>query len=290
MNTTSDLEDFLQTPMDLLELPDSIFRLFEDEDTNPDQSSRPSSSSVSNLNSLYCSTNCSRWPSFSSALDDIDSIINEDIWKDDANLLTIRAADHAVEKPSLMDIFSDKESKDAQVQTDGDSAFDAIPDYEGLEPLTLDDIQSKPRKSRPSSVFSSRSGSSSTSKRRSKKAQGRHVLHFLLNFLQEDTNHSFIHWVDKPQGIFRVDKNQANEIVRRWNRKKGSGVKDWNNFARTLRNHYKGEKSLEPVKEHYTYKFSREFMEHSKSAAFGLHEDDLEDREESMEVTQLFTE
>ena len=96
--------------------------------------------------------------------------------------------------------------------------------------------------------------------------------------------------MDKPQGIFRVDKNQANEIVRRWNRKKGSGVKDWNNFARTLRNHYKGEKSLEPVKEHYTYKFSREFMEHSKSDVFGLHEDELEDREESMEVTQPFTE
>ena len=69
MNTTTDLEDFLQTPMDLLELPDSIFGLFEDEDT-----SLPSSSSVSNLNSLYCSTNCSRWPSFSSALDDIGNL------------------------------------------------------------------------------------------------------------------------------------------------------------------------------------------------------------------------
>merc|ERR1711983_515785 len=78
----NNLEDFLQTPMDLLELPDSIFGLFEDQITNPDLDSISSSSSTSNLNSLYCSTNCSRWPSFSSALDDIDSIINEDIWKD----------------------------------------------------------------------------------------------------------------------------------------------------------------------------------------------------------------
>ena len=275
MNTISGLEDFLQTPMDLLELPDSIFDAFEDQDTNPDQHSiHSSSSSTSNLQSLYCSTNCSRWPS----LDDIaiDSIINEDIWKDDdANLLTIRAADPVAEKPSLMDVFNG--SKDAQVQTDDVN----IPDYEGLEPLTLNDIQPKPRKSKETlSEFSSRSGSSG---KRSKR--GRHVLHFLLSLLQEPANHNLIYWVEQPQGIFRVDKNHANEIVRIWNQKKGSGVKDWNNFARTLRNHYKGEKSLEPVKEQYTYKFSREFMEHSQSAAF-----DIENPEESLEVTQPFTE
>merc|ERR1711983_92296 len=123
------------------------------------------------------------------------------------------------------------------------------------------------------------SGSSKRSKR------GRHVLHFLLSLLQEPANHNLIYWVEQPQGIFRVDKNHANEIVRIWNQKKGSGVKDWNNFARTLRNHYKGEKSLEPVKEQYTYKFSREFMERSQSAAF-----DIENPEESLEVTQPFTE
>ena len=263
MNTMSGLEDFLQTPMDLLELPDSILEVFEDQDTNPDQHSIPSSSSsTSNLHSLYCSTNCSRWPSFSS---DIDSIINEDIWKDDdANLLTIRAADPVAEKPSLMDVFNG--SKDAQVQTDDVN----IPDYEGLEPLTLNDIQPKPRKSKETlSEFSSASGSSG---KRSKR--GRNVLHFLLSFLQEPSNHNFIHWVEKPQGIFRVDKNHANEIVLIWNQRKGSGVnvKDWNNFARTLRNYYKGEKSLEPVKEQYTYKFSREFMEHSQSADFDPEE------------------
>ena len=274
MNTMSGLEDFLQTPMDLLELPDSILEVFKDQDTNPDQHSIPSSSSsTSNLQSLYCSTNCSRWPSFSS---DIDLITNEDIWKDDdANLLTIRAADPVAEKPSLMNIFNG--SKDAQVQTEDVS----IPDYEGLEPLTLNDIQSKPRKSKETlSEFSSRSGSSG---KRSKRA--RHVLHFLLSLLQEPSNHNLIQWVEQRQGIFRVDKNHANEIVRIWNQKKGSGVKDWNNFARTLRNHYKGEKSLEPVKEQYTYKFSREFMEHSRSTTF-----DIENPEESLEVTQPFPE
>ena len=78
MNPTSNLEDFLQTPMDLLELPDSIFGPFEDEDTQdtyPDQnSSLSASSSAASLKSLYCSTNCSRWPSFSSALDDIGNL------------------------------------------------------------------------------------------------------------------------------------------------------------------------------------------------------------------------
>ena len=34
--------------------------------------------------------------------------------------------------------------------------------------------------------------------------------------------------------------------------RKGTGVKDWNNFARTLRNYYKCEKYLEPVKENKT--------------------------------------
>ena len=286
MNIMNDLENFLQTPMDLLELPDSIFGLFEGQVTNPDQDSISSSSSTSNLNSLYCSTNCSRWPSFSSALDDIDSIINEDIWKDNnvkvrpkssisARSTGVRpksagvrpksasSARSARKVPYVVDIFNG--SQDAQVQTDVN-----IPDYEGLAPLTLNDIQSKRRKSKDTlSEFSSRSGSSG---KRSKR--GRNVLHFLLSFLQEPSNHNFIHWVEKPQGIFRVDKNHANEIVLIWNQRKGSGVnvKDWNNFARTLRNYYKGEKYLEPVKEQYTYKFSREFMEHSQSADFDPEE------------------
>ena len=249
MDTTDKIGDLLgsETPMeiDLLELPDSVFELFEE-----DKEHR----STFDLNSSFCSTNdSSRWLS---ELDDIDAIINEDSWGDDSNF-TVKAVEN-VAKPSVMSIFGQKQCIDAEVQTDG---TENIPDYEGPDPLTIDDIQSK-SKFRELSECSSRPSSSNSSKRsqKSRKSKERHVLHFLLDLLQDDSCGSLIYWVDQPKGIFRIEKSGTHEIVALWNRKKTTCVKDWNNFARTLRNHYRGEKFLEPIREQYTYKFSREFL------------------------------
>ena len=66
-------------------------------------------------------------------------------------------------------------------------------------------------------------------------------------------------FVEKTREIKKGGKNEV-FTQKLWNRKKTTCVKDWNNFVRTLRYHYKGEKSLKPIREQYTYKFSREFL------------------------------
>ena len=88
-------EDLLIGPMDLLDIPESIFELYENE-------VEPISENASSIHSLYCSTNCSRWPSISSALDEmVDAVINED------NFLTVMPAppSQAKDKPSIIDFF-----------------------------------------------------------------------------------------------------------------------------------------------------------------------------------------
>ena len=88
------LDDILVGPLDHLEFPESVFDIFDAEE-------EMASTNPSTLHSLYCSTNCSRWASVSSALDDIDAIINED------NLVTVMPAPpiRSSEKCSIMEYF-----------------------------------------------------------------------------------------------------------------------------------------------------------------------------------------
>ena len=226
--------DDLVGPLDLLEVPESIFELYEAEDeiasTNP-----------STLHSLYCSTNCSRWPSISSTLDDIDAIINED------NLLTVMPAPpkNTSEKCSIMDYFQGTNegvsgvsgvsdvsgvSKDASVQT---NFSEEIPECEGFGQLTLEDIGTSKSRRRQSSTCSrtssiTKSSSGSVLEKRKKKSS---VLHFLLCLMNDSSYKSLIEWVDKEEGTFKVNKEHAEEVVHIWNRKKKKSVKNWNNFA-----------------------------------------------------------
>ena len=101
-------EDLLIGPMDLLDIPESIFELYETEVDSI--SDNPSS-----IHSLYCSTNCSRWPSISSALDDIDAVINED------NFLTVMPAPsiQANDKSSIIDFFESAKELEPSVKDAG---------------------------------------------------------------------------------------------------------------------------------------------------------------------------
>ena len=122
-------------------------------------------------------------------------------------------------------------SKDAGVQT---NLNEEIPECEGgIGQLTLEDIEtlnSRRRKPSLSSRTSSKSRGSSGSvlDKRKKKSS---VLHFLLGLINDTSCHSLVEWIDKKEGIFKVDKERADEVVQIWNRKKKKSVKNWNNFA-----------------------------------------------------------
>ncbi|CAL4155251.1 unnamed protein product, partial [Meganyctiphanes norvegica] len=62
---------------------------------------------------------------------------------------------------------------------------------------------------------------------------------FLMRLLvNSETNPEVICWVDESQYIFRLV--QPNKIVALWNAKDGKSSGNYDNFARSLRYHYKG--------------------------------------------------
>ena len=97
--------------------------------------------------------------------------------------------------------------------------------------MTLEDIvglkhQNRSRRS-SSRTSSLSSGSVLGKKKKTKKVS--HVLHFLLNLIEDKSLESVVQWVDEKEGTFKI--TNANEVVEIWNRSRNKSVKDWNNFA-----------------------------------------------------------
>ena len=107
--------------------------------------------------------------------------------------------------------------------------------------------------------LNSRPGSNSKVTKKKRKRKSRNVLHFLKDLL-DTPNDNVISWEDKESGIFRI--HDRDSILQYWNKDKTRPVKCWDNFAKTLRTHYKsqGENHLRYVSSHFVWRFSKEFM------------------------------